>query len=131
MLQERDYVPSQPPHLTDQQLRAWAHIEQAAARGKYAGFLLHGVTGSGKTEVYLRAIDAVLKQGRQCVYLVPEIALTAQTIRRVQARFPGRAAVVHSRLTDAQRYRVWQRARSGEIDIVVGPRSALSYRCRM
>jgi primosomal protein N' (replication factor Y) (superfamily II helicase) len=125
MLQERDYVPSQAPHLTDQQLRAWAHIEQAAARGKYAGFLLHGVTGSGKTEVYLRAIDAVLKQGRQCIYLVPEIALTAQTIRRVQARFPGKAAVVHSRLTDAERYRVWQRARNGEIDIVVGPRSAL------
>lgn len=125
MLIERDYVPSKPPQLTNEQIRAWAHIEKAAARGTYAGFLLHGVTGSGKTEVYLRAIEAVLKQGRQCVYLVPEISLTAQTIRRVQARFPGRAAVVHSRLTDAERYRIWQRAREGEIEIVVGPRSAL------
>jgi primosomal protein N' (replication factor Y) (superfamily II helicase) len=124
-LMERDYVPAHPPHLTDQQVRAWAHIEQAAARDAYAAFLLHGVTGSGKTEVYLRAIDVTLKQGRQCLYLVPEIALTAQTIRRVQARFPGRAAVVHSRLSEAERYRVWQRARAGEIDIVVGPRSAL------
>lgn len=125
MLTERDFVPAKPPQLTNEQIRAWAHIEKATARGTYAGFLLHGITGSGKTEVYLRAIDAVLKQGRQCVYLVPEIALTAQTIRRVQARFPGRAAVVHSRLSDAERYRVWQRARDGEIDIVVGPRSAL------
>lgn len=124
-LVERDYIPAAPPRLTDEQLRAWAVIEKAAARGTYAGFVLYGVTGSGKTEVYLRAIDAVLAHGRQAIYLVPEIALTAQTIRRVQARFPGRAAVVHSRLTDAERVRVWERARSGEIDIVVGPRSAL------
>ncbi len=88
-------------------------------------FLLHGVTGSGKTEIYLRAIELTLAQGRQAMFLVPEIALTAQTIRRVASRFPGRLAVVHGALSEGERYDTWRRAREGLIDIVVGPRSAL------
>src|SRR5690606_35132978 len=88
-------------------------------------FLLHGVTGSGKTEIYLRAIEMTLAQGRQVIFLVPEIALTAQTIRRVASRFPGRMAVSHGRLSEGERYDTWRRARDGLVEIVVGARSAL------
>lgn len=88
-------------------------------------FLLHGVTGSGKTELYLRAIDLTLKLGRSAIFLVPEIALTPQTVHRVAARFPGRVAVVHSALSDGERYDTWRRAREGLVQIVVGARSAL------
>lgn len=93
--------------------------------GRGAVFLVHGVTGSGKTEIYLRAIELALAQGRQAIYLVPEIALTAQTIRRVAARFPGRVAVVHGALSQGERFDTWRRARDGLIQVVVGARSAL------
>ena len=88
-------------------------------------FLLHGVTGSGKTEVYLRAIAYAIAQGKQAIYLVPEIALTPQTVGVVNDRFPGRAAVLHHRLTDRERFDQWWRIRDGLADVVVGPRSAL------
>ena len=87
--------------------------------------LLHGVTGSGKTEVYLRAIAHVIEQGKQAIYLVPEIALTPQTVGLVNERFPGRTAVLHHRLTDRERFDQWWRIRDGLADVVVGPRSAL------
>ena len=88
-------------------------------------FLLHGVTGSGKTEVYLNAIRSVVEQGRQAIFLVPEISLTPQTVQRVNARFPGRVAVLHSGLTDRQKFDQWWKIRDGDYDVVVGPRSAL------
>ncbi|HID85841.1 MAG TPA: primosomal protein N', partial [Anaerolineae bacterium] len=88
-------------------------------------FLLHGVTGSGKTELYLRALGEVLAQGRQAIVLVPEIALTPQTIRRFAARFPGRIAVAHSKLSLGERYDGWRRMRDGEVDVVIGSRSAV------
>ena len=88
-------------------------------------FLLHGVTGSGKTEIYMRAIDYALERGQQAIVLVPEIALTPQTVRRFAARFPGRVAVLHSALSDGERYDTWRRARQGLFDIAIGPRSAL------
>ena len=88
-------------------------------------FLLHGVTGSGKTEIYMRAIEFALSRGQQAIVLVPEIALTPQTVRRFAARFPGRVAVLHSALSDGERYDTWRRARAGLFDIVIGPRSAL------
>jgi primosomal protein N' (replication factor Y) len=88
-------------------------------------FLLHGVTGSGKTEIYMRAIDYALQNGQAAIVLVPEIALTPQTVRRFSARFPGRVAVLHSRLSDGERYDTWRRARQGLFDIAIGPRSAL------
>lgn len=88
-------------------------------------FLLHGVTGSGKTELYLRAIDLTLTLGRTAVFLVPEIALTAQTVRRVAARFPGKTAVVHSQLGEGERYDTWRRSRDGLVQVVVGARSGL------
>lgn len=106
---------------------------EAGRRGLEAGegsretnaFLLHGVTGSGKTEIYLRAIELTLAQGRQAIFLVPEIALTAQTVRRVAERFPDQVAVVHGGLPAGERYDTWQRAREGKIQIVVGARSGL------
>jgi primosomal protein N' (replication factor Y) len=88
-------------------------------------FLLHGITGSGKTEIYLRAAEATLKQGRQALILVPEIALTPQTVRRFMTRFPGRVGILHSKLSDGERYDTWRRARSGQISVLIGARSAL------
>jgi primosomal protein N' (replication factor Y) len=88
-------------------------------------FLLHGVTGSGKTEIYLRALGRALRDGRQAIVLVPEISLTSQTVRRFAARFPGRIAIMHSRLTVGERYDQWRRVRDGLVDVVIGPRSAL------
>jgi primosomal protein N' (replication factor Y) len=88
-------------------------------------FLLHGVTGSGKTEIYLRAIAETLKQGKQAIILVPEISLTPQTIRRFGARFPNQIAVLHSNLGIGERYDTWRRCRDGKVNIVIGPRSAL------
>ena len=90
-------------------------------------FLLHGVTGSGKTEIYLRAIAEVLGRGQQAIVLVPEIALTPQTIRRFAARFPGRVTVWHSELAEGERFDVWRRVRTDHpaAQVVVGSRSAL------
>ncbi|MBW4439220.1 MAG: primosomal protein N' [Pleurocapsa minor GSE-CHR-MK-17-07R] len=118
-------LPLQPPQLTESQAEVLEPILSALDNHETRTFLLHGVTGSGKTEIYLRAIERVLAQGRSALFLVPEIALTPQTIRRVAGRFPSQAAVVHSGLSEAERYDTWRRAREGLIQIVVGPRSAL------
>jgi len=88
-------------------------------------FLLHGVTGSGKTEVYLRAMERVVSAGQQTIFLVPEIALTPQTVSRLSERFPGRVAVIHSRMKPREKFDQWWQIRDGEYDVVVGPRSAL------
>jgi primosomal protein N' (replication factor Y) len=97
------------------------------AQGSDGVFLLHGVTGAGKTEIYLRAIAEVLGRGQQAVVLVPEIALTPQTIRRFAARFPGRVTVWHSELAEGERFDVWRRVRTDHpaAQVVVGSRSAL------
>jgi primosomal protein N' (replication factor Y) len=87
--------------------------------------LLFGVTGSGKTEIYLRAAEKVVAQGKKVIILVPEISLTPQTVRRFINRFPGKVGLYHSRLTPGERYDTWRRARAGKIDVIVGPRSAL------
>lgn len=88
-------------------------------------FLLHGVTGSGKTEVYLRAMERVVSRGQQAIFLVPEISLTAQTVERVSVRFPGRVAIIHSRQKPREKFDQWWKIRDGGYDVVVGPRSAL------
>jgi len=88
-------------------------------------FLLHGITGSGKTEIYLRAAAEAIRRGKQVLVLVPEIALTPQTVRRFLDRFPGQVGLVHSRLSDGERYDTWRRARAGLLKLVIGPRSAL------
>jgi len=116
-----------PPKLTGHQQRALAQISAAleSVAVEPRSFLLHGVTGSGKTEVYLQALAQTLGKGKQGIILVPEISLTPQTLDRFNRRFPGRVVVVHSELTPAQRREAWWRLYRGEADIVVGSRSAL------
>jgi len=162
-LDDDTFVATTPPPLTSDQQDVWEATQTAISRrggpahadrgtdptdihpddgeipsgSQSQVFLLHGVTGSGKTEIYLRAVDQVLQQGRKAIILVPEISLTPQTVARFAGRFSesrdmlhpqdGRqsVAVLHSSLTDGERYDTWRRARAGLIDVVVGPRSAL------
>jgi primosomal protein N' (replication factor Y) len=114
--------------LTAAQKSAVHAIVEGLRSGKPSSFLLHGVTGSGKTEVYLQAIAAAKDQGKQSIVLVPEISLTPQTIHRFRERFE-RVAVLHSRLTDAERGVYWRRIAAGEVDVVVGARSAVFAPC--
>ncbi|MGA8633879.1 MAG: primosomal protein N', partial [Candidatus Dormiibacterota bacterium] len=114
-----------PPTLNDAQRAAVVPLLEAIATRTHRRVLLHGVTGSGKTEVYLAGIDAALAAGRGAIVLVPEIALTPQMIRRFAVRFPGQIAVVHSALTDAERAAEWRRIRNGEHSVVIGSRSAV------
>ncbi|MHB0875377.1 MAG: replication restart helicase PriA [Anaerolineae bacterium] len=120
-----DVPPRLPPPLTTEQTDAAAPLTAAIRGGDAGAFLLHGVTGSGKTEVYLQAIEETLAQGKQAIVLVPEIALTPQALRRFGARFHGRIAVQHSQLSDGERYDQWTQIRDGAADIVIGSRSAL------
>ncbi len=116
----------EPPKLTSEQAAAWEKISSkvSSSNREPATFLLHGVTGSGKTEIYMRALAEVIAQGKQGIVLVPEISLTPQTIRRFGARFK-RIAVIHSRLSIGERYDAWRRCRAGLVDVVIGARSAL------
>jgi primosomal protein N' (replication factor Y) len=124
-LEGRSFVPLLPPRLSSDQEPVWQAVLADIRRPVGKPFLLRGVTGSGKTEIYLRAVQEVLAQGRSGVILVPEIALTPQTIRRFGARFPTTLAVIHSRLSAGERYDQWRRIRAGELRLVVGSRSAL------
>ncbi|HXR28534.1 MAG TPA: primosomal protein N' [Solirubrobacteraceae bacterium] len=114
-----------PPPLTDEQQAALAPLLAAVRAGATEERLLAGVTGSGKTEIYLRAAAAALQQGRGAIVLVPEIALTPQIVARFIDRFGDTVAVLHSRLTPAQRYAEWRRLREGTARVCVGPRSAV------
>jgi len=111
--------------LNAEQKSALAEIWRWLVAGKFTAALLHGVTGSGKTEVYLGAVEAALARGKTAIVLVPEIALTLWVGRLVRARFGDRVAVLHSGLPDAERAREWWRARRGEAQVVVGTRSAV------
>lgn len=116
----RRVLPTKPLALNPAQSAALAAIK--AAKG---ALLLHGVTGSGKTEVYLQAIAFELEKGHGAIVMVPEIALTPQTVQRFASRFGDRVAVLHSALSDGERYDEWHRIRRGEARVVVGPRSAV------
>lgn len=120
-----EYIQSKPLKLTKEQKNAYDGIVSLADSKKFGAALLYGVTGSGKTEVYLQAIDYVINQGRQAIVIVPEISLTPQTIERFKARFGQMVAVLHSRLSDGERYYNWKRIKTGDAKIVVGPRSAV------
>lgn len=128
-LRNLTWAPAEAPPLTLAQQKVWEEIHRAvhtSAQGKASPpFLLHGVTGSGKTEMYLLAVEETLRLGRQAIVLVPEISLTPQTTRRFQARFPGKVGLIHSRLSQGERYDTWRRARAGLLQVIVGPRSAL------
>jgi primosomal protein N' (replication factor Y) len=115
---ERDLV------LNADQRAALAAIAEAIDAGRHQTVLIHGVTGSGKTEVYMQAIHRVVQQGRQAIVLVPEISLTPQTVERFRSRFDG-VAVLHSHLSDAERHWHWLEIAEGRIQVVVGARSAI------
>ena len=117
--------PDTPVELTVDQTNALAPILETIREHRAQRFLLHGVTGSGKTEVYLRAITQALEQGRRALVLVPEITLTHQIVARLRGRFGDRLAVLHSGLNAGERLEQWERLRSGEVPIAVGARSAL------
>ncbi len=111
--------------LNDQQRKVAEHFCRQYRQGIRSTYLLYGVTGSGKTEVYMEMIRQALLLGQQVIVLIPEIALTYQTVKRFQKQFGDRVSVLNSRMSDGERYDQYERAKKGEIDIIVGPRSAL------
>jgi primosomal protein N' (replication factor Y) (superfamily II helicase) len=113
------------PSLTHEQDRALGWIIRALDAGRFDTALLHGITGSGKTLLYVKAIGRALSAGRRAIVLVPEISLTPQTAQRFEAAFGDRVAVIHSALSERERFEAWQAAARGEIDVVVGARSAV------
>jgi len=113
------------PVLNGAQQAAFDTISGAITKGKFAAYLLQGVTGSGKTEVYLRAIEATLAVGRSALLLVPEIGLTPQVAGQFSSRFGDRVAILHSAFTDGERAQQWRRIRQGEATVVVGTRSGV------
>ena len=113
------------PALTAPQREAVGHLADAVGTGEHGAFLLHGITGSGKTEVFLAAAETTLAAGRDVLVLVPEIALTHQVVARVRARFGDTVAVLHSGLGPRERWTEWRRIASGEARVVVGARSAV------
>ena len=126
---ERSAEPRPEVVFSEEQTAIWNQIEagirEAAVGNKIKPFLLQGVTGSGKTEIYIRAACETVERGRQAIILVPEIALTPQTVQRFLERFPGQTGLIHSRLSEGERYDTWRRARLGLLKVIIGPRSAL------
>ena len=121
----KDQFMATPPQPNRYQRLAIDAVSESIQAREPKGFLLYGVTGSGKTEVYLRAAAEALRIGRQVLYLVPEIALAAQGIGRLRERFGSKVAVLHSELPASERLKNWMRARSGEAPVILGARSAL------
>ncbi len=111
--------------LNEEQQNVCNCICQDYTQGKRGVYLIHGITGSGKTEVYLHVIEQMIKEGKQVIVLIPEIALTYQTVRRFTKRFGERVAFLHSRLSAGERYDQYRLAKEGKLDIMIGPRSAL------
>ncbi len=122
---EAQLAQGMPERLTDEQTKALAQLEPAIAKGGFHPFLLHGVTGSGKTEVYLRSIAQVRAMGKRALCLVPEIGLTPQLMGRFRARFGDEVALLHSGLKESERLVEWRRIRDGQAPIAVGVRSAV------
>ena len=135
-LAHRTFPPLPAPVLTPAQEAVWREVKAALAPGVEAGsvgrakselpvFVLHGVAGSGKTEIYLQALERVIAIGKRAIVLVPEIALTPQTVARFASRFPGRVAVLHSKLSVGEQFDEWWRIREGAFDVVIGSRGAI------
>ncbi|QKS71486.1 primosomal protein N' [Paenalkalicoccus suaedae] len=121
----RTFKSSVPMALTEEQQESIRPIEEAFQTNKHETFLLHGVTGSGKTEIYLQSIEQVLDKGKEAIVLVPEISLTPQMVTRFKSRFGSRVAVLHSALSKGEKYDEWRKIREGKVDVVVGARSAV------
>ncbi len=124
-LAELDVRQDRAPKFTSDQSKAWAEIKDEWTKDNPRTVLLHGVTGSGKTEIYMRAVAETLAEGKQCLVMVPEISMTPQTVRRFMARFPNQVGLYHSKLSEGERYDTWRRARMGNLKIIIGSRSAL------
>ncbi|WP_342493495.1 primosomal protein N' [Bacillus sp. FSL W7-1346] len=122
---DREFTPSTPLDLTTEQAEAAKPIHQAVSDDKHETFLLHGVTGSGKTEIYLQTIDHVLQKGKEAIVLVPEISLTPQMVQRFKERFGSNVAVLHSGLSTGEKYDEWRKIHRKEVKLVVGARSAV------
>ena len=118
-------APAEPVVLNEEQQAAFEGLDELARRKEPAAALLYGVTGSGKTQVYIRLIEEALKSGQGAMVLVPEIALTPQMLHSFTAQFGSRVAVLHSLLRAGERYDEWKRVRSGQADVVIGTRSAV------
>ncbi|MEA2104353.1 MAG: primosomal protein N' [Candidatus Cloacimonadota bacterium] len=118
-------IPAIVYDLTTQQLQVMEQIGEAIASEKYQTFLLHGVTASGKTEIYIRSMKDVIARGKKAILLIPEIALTPQTVERFYAHFGDDVAVLHSRQSDRERYYFWKAIRDNKKKIVIGPRSVI------
>lgn len=125
VFQLEDYTPTQPFYPTSEQAQALTLLREEEEKEQKRPVLLHGVTGSGKTEIYMQLIEHVIMEGKQAIVLVPEISLTPQTMERFISRFGKRVSVTHSRLSLGERLDQWRKARDGEISIIIGPRSAL------
>ncbi|WKZ42045.1 MAG: primosomal protein N' [Anaerolineales bacterium] len=126
-LENRELENGEPFALSPEQAIALTEIVNSITNHPTANlhYLLYGVTGSGKTEIYLRAAEETIKRGKQVIILVPEIALTPQAVRRFHSRFPGQVGLVHSKLSEGERYDTWRRARDGKLNVIIGARSAL------
>ncbi len=124
-LEEEEFFPSKPKTLNEEQQTCLADIQASLEKKTFAAHLIQGVTGSGKTEVYLQAIALTLAQGRSAILLVPEIALTSQTIERFRARFQEKIAIWHHRRSLGERTAAWDSLRQGKAQIVIGARSAI------
>jgi primosomal protein N' (replication factor Y) len=128
VVRKSEYEPVGPEprfELNMHQGRALERIQGALQSGTYKTFLLHGITGSGKTQVYIEAIRSIVPAGKTAIVLVPEISLTPQTVRRFKAHFDDDVAVMHSQMSVGERYDAWRLAHQGKIKIVIGPRSAI------
>ena len=128
LIRRTEYEDIQPPAtitLNRHQSEALKSVSEAISQSTYKTFLLHGITGSGKTQVYIEAIKLVLAAGKTAIVLVPEISLTPQTVRRFRAHFGAGVTVMHSQMSVGERYDAWRLAREGRAKIVIGPRSAI------
>ncbi len=121
----RHFKGTDPLERTAEQEVVYAKVTEALDEHRYGVFLLHGVTGSGKTEVYLQTIERCISLGRQAIVLVPEISLTPQMVERFKGRFGGKVAVMHSRLSTGERYDEWRKIREGRVQVAIGARSAV------
>lgn len=121
----RRFQSSEPLSRTPEQEVVYHQLAQALDARQHEVFLLHGVTGSGKTEVYLQTIERCISSGRQAIVLVPEISLTPQMVERFKGRFGGKVAVMHSRLSGGERYDEWRKIREGRVEVAIGARSAI------
>jgi primosomal protein N' (replication factor Y) len=121
----KEFERTRPLPLTEEQQKAFEAIVRPVREKRFHSLLLHGVTGSGKTEIYLQSIEETMRLGREAIVLVPEISLTPQMVKRFKERFGNRVAVLHSGLSDGERYDEWRKIRRGEVQVAIGARSAI------